>query len=220
MLDACKIAAVIVHVQVAFLLLGRPKVRLAGLVGAVDAVGKRHQLVGLALAKTVGENLIHRTVFDPVGRLKVRLVDGQLPVCAVGPAQHTLAARIAVDAAEVGVQVKMVKVQARRAGGDGKGKVVLLRRLARKLHAVVYGVLVVLGQHQVRVHIAQRFRHREPERDGLPRRHRTKRRFVGGVQAVKISVRHEFPHFRAVAGGNVWHRPAGGWTPSAPTNPR
>ena len=195
MLDARKVAAVIVHVQVAFLLLGGPKVGLAGLVLAVDAVGKRHRLAGLALAKAVGEDLVHRAVLDPVRCLEIRLVNGQLPVGAIGPAQHALAAGIAVDAAEIGVQVKVVKVQTRRGGGDGKGKVVLLGCLARKLHAVMHGSLAVLGQHQVGVHIAQGFRDRQAKSDLLPGRHRAKRRFAGGIQAVVIGVRHSCPRF-------------------------
>ena len=86
MLDTGEIAAVVVHVQVALALLSRPEVGLTGLVGAVDAVGEGHLLAGVALAEAVREDLVHRAVFQPVGRLEVRLIHGQLPFLPLGPA--------------------------------------------------------------------------------------------------------------------------------------
>ena len=86
LLDSREVAAVVVHVQVALALLGRPEVGLTGLVGAVDAVGEGHLLAGVALAEAVGEDLVHRAVFQPVGGLEVRLMHGQLPFLPLGPA--------------------------------------------------------------------------------------------------------------------------------------
>ena len=195
LLDARKIAAVIVHVQVAIALLIGPKIRLAGFIRTVNAVRKGQRLVGYALIKAVREDLVHRTVFDPVRGLEVRLVHRQLPIQAIHPGQLTFPVGGAVNLAEIRVQVKVVKVQTRRGGGDGKGKVVLLGCLARELHAVMHGSLAVLGQHQVGVHIAQGFRDRQAKSDLLPGRHRAKRRFAGGIQAVVIGVRHSCPRF-------------------------
>ena len=193
LLDAREIAAVVVHVQVAFVLLIGPEIRLARFVGAVDAVGKRHGFVGHALAEAVGEDLVHRGAAEPARRGKARFIHRQLPAGAARPAQKAFAAGPAVDLAEVGVQIKIVKVQPRRGGRNGKGEMVGPLRLAGKLHAVVHRVLAVLGQHQVRVHIAEGLRHREAERDVLPGRHRAERRFAGGVQTVKKRVRHTKP---------------------------
>ena len=192
LLDARKIAAVIVHVQVAIALLIGPKIRLAGFIRTVNAVRKGQRLVGYALIKAVREDLVHRTVFDPVRGLEVRLVHRQLPIQAIHPGQLTFPVGGAINLAEIRVQVKVVKIQSRCGGGQLEHKMVYARGLAVKIHAVMHGVFAVFGQHQVWVHIAQSFRHSQPPGNGLPRRNCAKRCFILRTAGVKKSMRWLF----------------------------
>ena len=192
LLDARKIAAVIVHVQVAIALLIGPKIRLAGFIRTVNAVRKGQRLVGYALIKAVREDLVHRTVFDPVWGLEVRLVHRQLPIQAIHPGQLTFPVGGAINLAEIRVQVKVVKIQSRCGGGQLEHKMVYAGGLAVKIHAVMHGVFAVFGQHQVWVHIAQSFRHSQPPGNGLPRRNCAKRCFILRTAGVKKSMRWLF----------------------------
>ena len=193
LLNTRKIAAVVIHIQVAVILLSGPEIGLPSFVCPINAIRKGHRLVGHTLAETVGENLVHGTVAEPRGRLEIRFVDGQLPAGTARPAEYAFPAGAAVNFAEIGVQVKVVKVQSRRGGCNGKGKMVHLGCLAIKIHAVVDGVLPVFGQNQVRVHIAQVFRNGQMKSHFLPGAHRSKRRFAGRIKAVVKCVRHTKP---------------------------
>ena len=191
--DALKVAAEVVPVQVAVLLLVGPEIGLAVLLFPVDAVGKAHGLARHPFAETVGEDLVHGAVGDPVRRLVVRLVDGQLPLAARHPGKLALAVCAAEDLAEIGVQVKVIKVQPGGGGAHPHRKMVDVGGLAFKLHAVVDRVLAVFGQHQVGVHIAQFLRRGQPEHHLGPCRDRAEGLLVRRVGAVVVYVCHRRP---------------------------
>ena len=190
--DADKIPPEVVHVQVAFRLLGGPEIGLAGLVGPVDPVGKGHGFARVALIEAVGEDLVHRAVFDPVRRLEIRLIDRQLPAVLQHPGEFALPARAPADLAEVGVQVEIIEIQPGGGGPHGDRKVVGAVLLAVKLHAVVYRVLPVFGQDQVRVHIPVVHRHIQMQGDRRVGGHGAEWRFVARQAAVEKGIRHSY----------------------------
>ena len=140
-LDALEVAAEIVLVQVAAHLIGLPE-GLGVLVGLIEPVGERHGLVLHALAEAVGEDLVEDLALDGGGRLEIGLIHGDLPALALLPAHNAAVVRPAHDAAEVGVEVKIVEVEAHVVEGDVHREVVLMGRLAVKLHPVVDGDIV------------------------------------------------------------------------------
>ena len=184
--DALQIAAKIVLVQVAAGLVGLPE-GLSVLVGLVQPVRKRHGLVLDAFAEAVREDLVEHLALDALGGLEPGIVYGDLPLFTILPAHHAAVVRPAHNAAEVGVQVKIIEVQAHIAQGHVHRKVVLFGRLAVKLHAVVHGhiVLALLLENQVRVHIAQLFRNAQGQVHGLPGTHSTKGLLEIGIIAVE-----------------------------------
>ena len=85
----------------------------------------------------------------------------------------------------------MVKVQPRGGGRYGQREVVDVGRLPGELHAVVDRGFPVLGQHQMRVNIAEVFGHRQVESHSLPGGNCPERGFAGGVEAVVECVGHK-----------------------------
>ena len=166
--DAFQVAAEIVLVQVAAGLVGLPE-GFGVFVGLIQPVRERHGLVLNALAEPVREDLIEHLALDALRGLETGIVDGDLPLFAFLPADNAAVVRPAVDAAEVGVEVEVVEVQARVVQRQLHGKVVLLGGLAVELHAVVHRHVVfsLLLEHQMRIHIAQLFRDAKGQAYGL-----------------------------------------------------
>ena len=107
--DAFQVAAKIVLVQMAAGLVWLPE-RLGVLIGLVQPVREGHGLVFDALAEAVWEDLVEHLALDAGRGLEIRLVDRDLPALSRLPAEHAAVICPAHDAAEVGVQVKVVKV--------------------------------------------------------------------------------------------------------------
>ena len=157
------------------------------LVGLIDAVGKGHGLVLYPFAEAVREDLIEYLALDAFGGLKVLLIDRDLPTFAILPADHTAVVGAAHDAAEVGVEVEVIEVEARVIQRHFHGKVVLPGGLAVEVHPVVDGniELTLFFQDKVRVYIAQLFGDAERQPDSLPGAHRTKGLLEIGVKTVE-----------------------------------
>ena len=185
-LDAFQVAAEVVLVQVAADLVGLPE-RLRVLIGLIEPVREGHGLVLHALAEAVREDLVEHLALDGVRRLEAGLVNGQLPAFALLPADHAAVVRPADDAAEIGVEVKVIEVQAHVAQRDVHRKMVLFGRLAVKFHPVMDGhiVLALFLDDEVWVHIAQLFRDAEGPVHRLPGAHGTKGLLEIGVIAVE-----------------------------------
>ena len=186
LLDALEVTAEIVLVQVAAHLVGLPE-GLGVLVGLIDAVGKGHGLVLYPFAEAVREDLIEHLALDAFRGLKVLLIDRDLPAFAILPADHTAVVGAAHDAAEVGVEVKIVEVEAGVVEGDFDREVVLLGGLAVEVHPVVYRHVesALFLKDEVRVHIAEFFGDAEGEPDALPGPHGTEGLLEIGIVAVE-----------------------------------
>ena len=184
--DAFQVAAKVVLVQVAAGLVGLPE-GLGVLVGLIEPVREGHGLVLNAFAEAVREDLIEHFALDAFRRAEIRLVDRDLPAFAVLPADHAAVVRPAHDAAEVGVEVEVVEVQAHVVQGHVHRKVVLLGGLAVELHAVVHRHIVgaLFLEHKVRVNIAQFFRDAEGQVYGLPGPHGAEGLLEIGVVAIE-----------------------------------
>ena len=107
--DALQIAAKVVLVQVAAGLVGLPE-GLGVLIGLIQPIRKGHGLVLDALTEPVREDLVEHLALDAFGRLEIRLVDRDLPAFTLLPADHAAVVCPAHDAAEVGIQIKIVEV--------------------------------------------------------------------------------------------------------------
>ena len=177
--DALKVAAEVVHVQIAAGLVG-PEIRLAVFVLPVHPPGKGHGLVLHALTEPVGEDLVEHAALQAGGGDEVLLVHGELPGRAFHPGEVAAAVGAAVNAAEVGVQIKIIEVQPRLARLELDGEVVHLGGLVGEGHADVLAGLAVPPEHQMGVHIAVLFRHRQVQRDLLALRHGPEGRFILG----------------------------------------
>ena len=110
-----------------------------------------------------------------------------MPLFAFLPADHAAVVRPAVDAAEVGVEVEIVEVEAHIVEGDVHRKVILMRRLAVELHPVVDGHIIpaLLLQYEVRVNIAQLFRDAEGQMHALTSAYRAEGLLEIGVEAIE-----------------------------------
>ena len=185
-LDALEVAAEIVLVQVAAHLVGLPE-GFGVLVGLIKPVGEGHGLVLHTLAEAVGEDLVEHLALDGGGRLKIGLVDRDLPALALLPAHDAAVVRPADDAAEVGVEVEIVEVEAHIVEGDVHRKVILMRRLAVELHPVVDGHVIpaLLLQYEMRVNIAQLFRDAEGQMHALAGAYRAEGLLEIGVEAIE-----------------------------------
>ena len=185
-LDALQVTAEVVLVQVAAGLVGLPE-GLGMLVGLIQSVREGHGLVLHTLAEAVREDLVEHLALEGLRGAEVCLIHGDLPFFAVLPADHAAVVRPAHDAAEVGVQVKVIEVQAHIVQGQIHRKVVLFGGLTVKLHAVMhrYVVFTLLLDHQMRVHIAQLFWDAEGQVHGLPGPHCTKGLLEIGVVAIE-----------------------------------
>ncbi len=186
MLDALQVTAEVVLVQVAAGLVGLPE-GLGMLVGLIQSVREGHGLVLHTLAEAVREDLVEHLALEGLRGAEVCLIHGDLPFFALLPADHAAVVRPAHDAAEVGVQVKVIEVQAHIVQGQIHRKVVLFGGLTVKLHAVMhrYVVFTLLLDHQMRVHIAQLFWDAEGQVHGLPGPHCTKGLLEIGVVAIE-----------------------------------
>ena len=107
--DALQIAAEVVLVQVAAGLVGLPE-GLGVLVGLIQPIRKGHGLVLNAFTEPVREDLVEHLALDAFGRLEIRLVDRDLPAFTLLPADYAAVVCPAHDAAEVGIQIKIVEV--------------------------------------------------------------------------------------------------------------
>ena len=211
LLDALEVAAEIVLVQVAAHLVGLPE-GLGVLVGLIDAVGKGHGLVLHAFAEAVREDLIEHLTLDAFRGLKVLLIDRDLPAFAILPADHTAVVGAAHDAAEVGVEIEVVEVEARVIQRHFHGKVVLPGGLAIEVHPVVDGniELALFFQDKVRVYIAQLFGDAERQPDSLPGAHCTKGLLEIGVKTVEQTrqvgsfLSQKKPRFRNGSGAEIY----------------
>ena len=185
-LDALQVTAEVVLVQVAADLVGLPE-GLGVLVGLIQSVREGHGLVLHTLAEAVREDLVEHLALEGLRGAEVCLIHGDLPFFALLPADHAAVVRPAHDAAEVGVQVKVIEVQAHIVQGHIHRKVVLFGGLTVKLHAVMhrYVVFTLLLDHQMRVHIAQLFWDAEGQVHGLPGPHCTKGLLEIGVVAIE-----------------------------------
>ena len=185
-LDALEVAAEIVLVQVAAHLIGLPE-GLGVLVGLIEPVGEGHGLVLHALAEAVGEDLVEDLALDGVGRLEIGLIHGDLPALALLPAHDAAVVRPAHDAAEVGVEVEIVEVEAHVVEGDVHREVVLMGRLAVKLHPVVDGDIVpaLFLEDEMRVYIAQLLRDAEGQMHTLTGAHRAEGLLEVGVETIE-----------------------------------
>ena len=185
-LDALEVAAEVVLVQVAAYLVGLPE-GLGVLVGLIDAVGEGHGLIFHTLAEAVGEDLVEHLALDGTRRFEGGIVDCDLPLFAVLPTDHAAVVRPAHDAAEVGVEVEIIEVQAGVVEGHFHREVVLLGGLAVKVHPVVdrHIELALLLEDKVRVHIAEVFRHAEGQPDALSGSDRAEGLLEIGVEAVE-----------------------------------
>ena len=186
LLDALEVAAEIVLVQVAAGLVGLPE-GFGVFVGLIQPVREGHGLVLHPFAEAVREDLIEHLTLDAFGGLKVLLIDRDLPAFAILPADHAAVVGAAHDAAEVGVEVEVVEVEARVIQRHFHGKVVLPGGLAIEVHPVVDGniELALFFQDKVRVYIAQLFGDAERQPDSLPGAHRTKGLLEIGVKTVE-----------------------------------
>ena len=110
-LDALQVTAEVVLVQVAARLVGLPE-GLGVLVGLIQSVREGHGLVLHTLAEAVREDLVEHLALESLRGAEVCLIHGDLPFFAVLPADHAAVVRPAHDAAEVGIQVKVIEVQA------------------------------------------------------------------------------------------------------------
>ena len=157
------------------------------LVGLIEPVGEGHGLVLHALTEAVGEDLVEHLALDALWGLETGIVDGDLPLFAFLPADNAAVVRPAVDAAEVGVEVEIVKVEAHVVEGDVHREVVLMGRLAVKLHPVVDGniVLALFLQDEMRVYIAQLLRDAEGQMHTLTGAHRTEGLLEVGVETIE-----------------------------------
>ena len=90
-------------------LVGLPE-GLGVLVGLIQPVREGHGLVLNALAEPVREDLVEHLALDAFRRLEIRLVDRDLPAFALLPADNAAVVGPAHDAAEVGIQVKVIEV--------------------------------------------------------------------------------------------------------------
>src|SRR5699024_6761439 len=180
----------IVPVQIPLFLFGRPKIGLTGFIFSVDTVDEGHFLVWDALIKSIRENLIHRSIFDPGGGGKIRFINRQLPAVLQCPGQKALGPCAAADFAEIGVEVKIVKIQPRGGGGNLHLEMVGPLALAGKLHPVMYRGFPVLCQNQVRVYITKVFRYIQMPGNLRIGRDSAKWRFILQQTAVKKGVRH------------------------------
>ena len=211
LLDALEVAAEIILIQVAAHLVGLPE-GLGVLVGLIDAVGKGHGLVLYPFAEAVREDLIEHLALDAFRGLKVLLIDRDLPAFAILPADHTAVVGAAHDAAEVGVEVEVVEVEARVIQRHFHGKVVLPGGLAIEVHPVVDGniELALFFQDKVRVYIAQLFGDAERQPDSLPGAHRTKGLLEIGVKTVEQTrqvgsfLSQKKPRFRNGSGAEIY----------------
>ena len=68
-----------------------------------------------------------------------------------------------------------------------------LWRLTVEIHPVVDRVLLILGQDQVRVHVAQMLGHREMKGHFLPGLNGAEGRLAGRIKTVVIGMRHKRP---------------------------
>ncbi len=168
-LNAQQVTAKVVLVQVTARLVGLPG-GLGVFICLVQTVRKGHGFIFNALAEAVGENLIEYFAFDALRRLKVSVVDGDLPALTFLPAHDTAVVRPAHDAPEVGVEVKIIEVQSDIAQRDINRKMILKRRLAVKVHAVVHGHIKfsLFSQYKVRVDVAKALRDTQGQVHGLP----------------------------------------------------
>ena len=211
LLDALEVTAEIILIQVTTYLVGLPE-GLGVLVGLIDAVGKGHGLVLHPFAEAVREDLIEHLTLDAFGGLKVLLIDRDLPAFAILPADHTAVVGAAHDAAEVGVEVEIVEVEARVIQRHFHGKVVLPGGLAVEVHPVVDGniELALFFQDKVRVYIAQLFGDAERQPDSLPGAHRTKGLLEIGVKTVEQTrqvgsfLSQKKPRFRNGSGAEIY----------------
>ena len=211
LLDALEVAAEIILIQVAAHLVGLPE-GLGVLVGLIDAVGKGHGLVLHAFAEAVREDLIEHLALDAFGGLKVLLIDRDLPAFAILPADHAAVVGAAHDAAEVGVEVEVVEVEARVIQRHFHRKVVLPGGLAVEVHPVVDGniELTLFFQDKVRVYIAQLLGDAERQPDSLPGAHRTKGLLEIGVKTVEQTrqvgsfLSQKKPRFRNGSGAEIY----------------
>ena len=185
-LDALEVAAEVVLVQVAAHLIGLPE-GLGVFVGLIDAVREGHGLVLHPFAEAVREDLVEHFALDGLRRLEGGIVDRDLPFLTVLPADHAAVVRPAHDAAEVGVEVKIVEVEAGVVEGDFDREVVLLGGLAVEVHPVVHRHVepALLLKDEVRVHIAEFFGDAEGEADALPGPHGTEGLLEIGIVAVE-----------------------------------
>ena len=170
-LDALQVAAEVVLVQVAAHLVGLPE-GFGVFVGLIDAVR---------------EDLVEHFALDGLRRLEGGIVDRDLPFFTVLPADHAAVVRPAHDAAEVGVEVKIVEVEAGVVEGDFDREVVLLGGLAVEVHPVIHRHVepALFLKDEVRVHIAEFFGDAEGEPDALPGPHGTEGLLEIGIVAVE-----------------------------------
>ena len=211
LLDALEVAAEIILIQVAAHLVGLPE-GLCVLVGLIDAVGKGHGLVLHPFAEAVREDLIEHFALDAFRGLKVLLIDRDLPTFAILPADHAAVVGAAHDAAEVGVEVEVIEVEARVIQRHFHRKVVLPGGLAIEVHPVVDGniELTLFFQDKVRVYIAQLFGDAERQPDSLPGAHRTKGLLEIGVKTVEQTrqvgsfLSQKKPRFRNGSGAEIY----------------
>ena len=90
-------------------LVGLPE-GLGVLIGLIQPIREGHGLVLDALTEPVREDLIEHLALDAFGRLEIRLVDRDLPAFTLLPADYAAVVCPAHDAAEVGIQIKIVEV--------------------------------------------------------------------------------------------------------------
>ena len=181
------------------------------LVGLIQPVREGHGLVLNALTEPVREDLVEHLALDALRRLEIRLVDRDLPAFALLPADHAAVVGPAHDAAEVGIQIKVIEVQTRVAQHNVHRKVVLVRGLPVKFHAVVHGhiVFAFLLQNKVRVHIAQLLGDAQRKVHGLPGAHGTKGLFKVGVVAVEQTRQKRSSFLKKAPAGEMPPGPCG-----------
>ena len=185
-LDALQVAAEVVLIQVAAHFIGLPE-GFGVFVGLIDAVREGHGLVLHPFAEAVREDLVEHFALDGLRRLEGGIVNRDLPFLTVLPADHAAVVRPAHDAAKVGVEVKIVEVEAGVVEGDFDREVVLFGGLAVEVHPVVYRHVesALFLKDEVRVHIAEFFGDAEGESDALPGPHGTEGLLEIGIVAVE-----------------------------------
>ncbi len=185
-LDAFQVAAKVILVQVAAGLVGLPE-GFGVLVGLIQSVREGHRLVLHTFAEAVREDLIEHLALDALRGLETGIVDGDLPLFAFLPADNAAVVRPAVDAAEVGVEVKIIEVQARVVQRQLHREMVLLGGLAVELHAIVHRHVIfpLLLEHQMRIDIAQLFRDAKGQTHSLAGPQRAKGLLEIGVIAIE-----------------------------------